>query len=253
MPLFDDEIERLSARIVPLDRFVRLVSSELGQPIFFSENDERGFRYTQPDYRHFCLLRSCRMVSALNASIALVKSGFTQEIGVLLRSILEYNSQVEYVLLHRDGTGAPVGKVAAFLKNFFEDNRRTGPVKKTLKLIQKEVHDAVGRNLDEAGFNDTNDRSSSEMMSNVYRIFSSYVHGRYPESMNLFGGRPGHFHLNGMRGTPKDGENIEMVDTLITTVSNSLVQIVQSLNLFDRVLRDDVLAHWYRGAIESGH
>jgi hypothetical protein len=29
--------------------------------------------------------------------------------------------------------------------------------------------------------------------------------------MDLYGGRPGQFHLHGMNGTPKEGENLEIL------------------------------------------
>jgi hypothetical protein len=40
---------------------------------------------------------------------------------------------------------------------------------------------------------------------------------KYPEVMDLYGGTPGRFHLDGMRGTPKDEENHQIVDTFVDT------------------------------------
>ena len=67
--------------------------------------------------------------------------------------------------------------------------------------------------------------------------------------MDLFGGRPGHFHLRGMRGTPKDKENINIIDTLITSVSNCLIQVVQGLHLYDSVDANSMLEAWYREGV----
>ena len=41
---------------------------------------------------------------------------------------------------------------------------------------------------------------------------SNYVHAKNPEIMDLYGGVPGRFHLDGMRGTPKDEENLQIID-----------------------------------------
>ena len=247
MTNFELEIERLANRVIPLERFVHFLAARLERPYLFRGSNERGFRYETPDYCHFCLLRSSRMVSALNASIGLAKDGYVQEIAVLLRTIIEYSSQVDYVLLHRANDGVPTGRAATFVSSFFEDSRRTGgeASKKRMKLNQKDVHDAVGKNLDEFNSEIAKGKKASELMSNVYIAFSNYVHGRYPETMDLYGGRPGRFHLRGMRGTPKDSENIETIDTFITTVSNSLIQVTQGLHLRDAVCADDVLADWY--------
>jgi hypothetical protein len=43
-----------------------------------------------------------------------------QEIGVLLRSVIEYNTQVEYILLSRDEKGNVIGKAAEFLSNYLK-------------------------------------------------------------------------------------------------------------------------------------
>ena len=248
---FDNELERLANKVAPLEKFVQAFAAEFEIPHLFSSTDERGYRFKSPDYRHFCLLRACRIVSALNASIALARSGHVQEIGVLLRTVIEYASQVEYVLISRDKQGEVTGKAAAFVSSFFDDNRRTGPEadRKRVKLNQKVVHDAVGANLDELN-STVRVRTASDLMSHVYVVFSNYVHGRYPETMDLYGGKPGRFHLDGMRNTPKDLENIEIIDTLITSASNCFIQVAQNLQLRSVLASDPIIATWYRQALD---
>ena len=114
-----------------------------------------------------------------------------------------------------------------------------------MKLNQKDVHDELAKISMNSNSAIAKGKKASELMSNVYIEFSNYVHGRYPETMDLYGGRPGRFHLRGMRGTPKIFENIETIDTFITTVSNLLIQVTQGLHLRDAVCADDVLADWY--------
>jgi hypothetical protein len=250
--IFDQALDRLASRVIPLERFVHHLGARFDPPHLFKSLDERGYRFKNPDYRHFCLLRACRIVSALNASIALARFGHVQEIGVLLRTVIEYSSQVEYILLNRNEQGVVTGKAAAFVSSFFEDNRRTGQGtnRKRVKLNQKDVHEAIGANLDE--FNLTaRSRTTSELMSHVYLVFSNYVHGRYPESMDLFGGRPGRFHLHGMRGTPKDQENIELIDTLITSASNCFIQVAQGLKMQSSIASDKILADWYQDGVSG--
>jgi hypothetical protein len=64
--------------------------------------------------------------------------------------------------------------------------------------------------------------------------------------MDLYGGIPGHFHLRGMRGTPKDAENLAAIGSAIETVSITLMQMVTTFKLHDLVVRDKVLADWFR-------
>jgi hypothetical protein len=154
------------------------------------------------------------------------------------------------VLINRNEQGEVIERAAAFVSSFFGDNRRTGQHadRKRVKLNQKDVHDAIGANLDEF-VSAVGPRTTSDLMSHVYVVFSNYVHGRYPEKMDLNGGRPGRFHLDGMRNTPKDVENIEIIDTLITTASNCLIQIVQNLELQSLLASNPVVSTWYREAL----
>jgi len=62
--------------------------------------------------------------------------------------------------------------------------------------------------------------------------------------MNLYGGRPGLFHMYGMSRTPKDAENLEILDTLITSASNSLKGMVIDLKLRQLVQADPALTAW---------
>jgi hypothetical protein len=64
--------------------------------------------------------------------------------------------------------------------------------------------------------------------------------------MDLYGGSPPRFHLRGMSGTPKDLENIEMLDTYITSVSLVLKLLVAKLDLGDVLRNNNELLAWYR-------
>lgn len=244
---FDDEIERLRRRVAPLAKFLHAISQSLEKPRLKPSPDYLGFRYENPKLIQFCLLRGVRIVSALNASIELAKGGYTQEIGVVLRTMIEYASQIDFMLASIDDAGILSKKATRFLDDFFADDTRP-PVGKRVKLPQKEVHDIVGKRMDDvaaAAGKDTRQRKpATDLLSNVYLIFSNYVHGRYPETMDLYGGRPGSFHLYGMSRTPKDGENLEILETLITTASNSLKGMVIDLNLQQIVQSDPELAAW---------
>jgi hypothetical protein len=72
------------------------------------------------------------------------------------------------------------------------------------------------------------------------------VHGKYPETMDLYGGTPGRFHL---RRTPKDAENLATIDSFVETVSITFAQMVSNFRLHDLVERDPVMADWFRSAL----
>jgi hypothetical protein len=111
----------------------------------------------------------------------------------------------------------------------------------------------LGKTLDKLADEQPSDGRvpAASLYSNVYRIFSNYVHGKYPEIMDLFGGRPGKFHLCGMSGTPKDAENLATIDTFITTASNSLIFIIQRLNMSVLLQSNQALVSWYKETLED--
>jgi hypothetical protein len=76
------------------------------------------------------------------------------------------------------------------------------------------------------------------------------VHAKYPECMDMYGGTPGHFHLKGMGGTPKDIENMEQIASSIETASNAFVILIQQLKLMDLLIDDETLSTWYRERLE---
>jgi hypothetical protein len=252
---FEQALDGLRTRTYPLARFVHEFTNTLDRP--FKDRSEIAYRFTKPNYKHFCLLRACRIVSALNAMIALAEGGFTQEIGILFRVVYEAYTQIEATMAQIRKDGAVSGEVATFIDGYFNDRTRRNvgrpsrsPNKsKNPKLSQKIVNELIGEQLEPLSTIQRDDptwKSAAERLAYLNDVFSNYVHGRYPESMDLYGGIPGRFHLTGMRGTRKDSENLEVISTVITSASHCFIDIVQTLNLRELLSHDPMLTEWYR-------
>lgn len=250
---FERPWRALEQRIAPLERLVMVIASSLKPPKYYREYEDAGFRYEAPDVRHFCLLKAARVVSALNASVHLARGGYVQEIAVLMRTVIECTTHIEYVL-DLDNSAAHKAAVEVYLKAFFDDARRhpVAAIKKA-QVPQGKVHETLGKTLDEiaAACGDTKERKpAATLYSHVYRVFSNYVHAKYPECMDMYGDTPGRFYLRGMRGTPKDSENLEQIASLIETASNAFVIFIQQLSLKDLLVDDEILSAWYKGRFE---
>lgn len=243
-------LKTLRSKIDVLENAVQFVSATLPPPLpYHSGFVHSGFRFGRPTWKHFCLLKSVRAVSGLNACFALLPGGFSQEISVLLRTIVECTTHIEYVLASvKDGI---LEKPASeYVERYFLDFRRN-EVSDFLrpKVRQGEVHKAVGSETDQLisqtdRSNEFQNVDSAKLLSNVYLTYSNYVHSRYPEVMDLYGGQPLHFHLRGMPNTVRDEENLEIVDCLTDTVSNALKFIVIRMDLSDQISKNDTLAAW---------
>jgi hypothetical protein len=241
----------LSKRVEPLERFLEIFAKSLTPPfIYDSALHHFGFRYGKPDLRHFCLLKGIRAVSALNASIELVRKGFTQELYVLLRTVVEFKSHIEYVLSARSEDGTLQEDVEHHIQQYFSDFKRNSPADyKRPKIRQGDVHEAVGRmytdDIQKTGSDRFKDAVPAKLLSNIYLNFSNYVHGRYPEAMDMFGGEPPKFHLRGMGGTPKDDENFAMLEASIESISITLRILIQKLGMQGIVAAEKDVSAWF--------
>jgi hypothetical protein len=247
MTRLEFELARLRRRVSPLERLLHLVATTLEPPELVDIGNGRGFRFSQPGLTHFCLLRGARIVSALNAAIELARVGYPQEIAVLLRTMIEYTTQIDFMLESQTPDGKLSDQAAAFIEDYFQDAKRPPPATaiKRKKLNQEKVHKLIGARLDNVAGDGVTKRAD-EMLSNIYFIFSNYVHGRYPESMDLYGGRPGRFHLQGMSGTPKDLENIAALESMITSASNCFKGLILGLRLQSTIKHDSTIVEWCR-------
>ena len=244
----------LRLRIVPLERAIGQLAASLRPPHLIQYGGGKGFRYDNPDIRHFCLVKAARVVSGLNACIELARSGYTQEVAVVARTLIECATHIEFVLELND-TDQHKKLVKEYFEAFFADSKREpGASNKKVQVSQGLVSDTLGQSLDEiaAALGDGEGRTpAATLYREVYRTYSNYVHAKYPECMDLYGGTPGHFHLCGMSNTPKDEENIEQIASHIETACNTFVIMVQQLDLLDLVREDEILQGWYRARVES--
>lgn len=248
---FEAELRRLRLRIDPLERLVHAIAGSLPAPLRYDSGKlHHGFRYGKPNVAHFCLLKAARVVSALNAALELARCGYTQEISVLIRTLVECTTHIEFVLdaLYQAGQLDPAAE--KYVQDYFADFARNSANDfKRAQVRQNTVNKRLGQTLDrfvQQSDDDFKDIPREQLYSDMYLTFSNYVHAKYPEVMDMYGGTPAHFHLRGMKGTPKDAENLEWLDTSVTTASITLRLMVSTLRLHDLVEGDEVLANWFR-------
>jgi hypothetical protein len=124
------QLQALRSRVDPLEKLVHAFAERLPAPLrYHSGQRHHGFRYGKPDVRHFCLLKAVRAVSALNAAIELARCGYVQEIAVLIRTVIESTTHIEFVLSGHIGavkSGPGGGKVCAGLFCRFRAQRGDG-------------------------------------------------------------------------------------------------------------------------------
>lgn len=244
------ELEKFKELTDQFSVVIDCFASSINKPLMYDSSQiHAGFRYGKPEAKHFCMLKAVRAVSGLNAVICLAEKGFNQEIFVLLRTIVECTAHIEFVLAGLAGE-ALAKKQEKVVEAFFADFRRNGADDyKGQHLRQEDVHKEISRYIEELGVTGKESRfaevSAKDLMSNIYRNFSNYVHARYPEVMDMYGGDPAKFHMNGMSGTQKDRESVAAISVFVDSVSLTLGHMIQKFDMRDAMKDIDKIAHWF--------
>jgi hypothetical protein len=114
-----------------------------------------------------------------------------------MRTVAEFTTHIEFVL-DMDDSAEHELKVKNYIEAFLADSRRdpeaelkkgAGSPRYRTHLHRQNARQAHGK---QAGSVEGRTPAAS-LYSNVYRIYSNYVHGKYPEIMDLYGGTPGRF------------------------------------------------------------
>lgn len=178
------------------------------QPKFVKDNTYPRWRFPNEGVAEAVLLKGARIISALNALINLLRGGYVQEMGVICRTIDEFLLDIAFLL-----EGFPKkelsGSQRQFLDDFYQEefDRPENPLESTQKrktVSRKKMYASIGRTMSEI----VNPQHGQKIFSTIGKAFSGYVHGAYPHVMELYGGSPPKFHLDGMLNTPRDEEAV---------------------------------------------
>ncbi|MER9304784.1 hypothetical protein NKJ06_06195 [Mesorhizobium sp. M0293] len=246
----ENALSSLGEKILFLQSAVSFLEAELGRLLIVPDGDQAiAFRFASPNIVHFCILHLIRVVSCLNATIVLARHGYVQEICVLIRTGYEFISKVDYV---STGYYDPEQrqKVKLYVERYFSDStRKPKRLDKDVSPRQKEINEGLQKNYEnttKAPKPSDDERGIAEMHRYVLSVFGNYVHARYPEVMDMFGGTPVQLHMSGMKGTPKDAENIVQIYTLFESTDLSLKNVYLRLGYANSDSTPPSLREWAR-------
>lgn len=194
----------LDSRLSDLEALYHEMAGAIRPPVFVDVGGYMAWRYETRSESLACFLKGVKIVSTLNASMVLLRSGYAQEIGALCRMIDDYCNEVFFLLKPQDGNSFSKDQVQ-FLEDFFQEefDNPTNPLGSTQKRANvpvRKIHATFGK----IAKSELNPSDVQELLHTTHQAFSGYVHGAYPHIMEMFGGpRP---HLRGMHGTPRVDE-----------------------------------------------
>ena len=217
-----------------LESALTALGAQFEEPSFFDDNDYPRFRHREQSNRLAAYLKAVRIVSALNASLVLLEHGFVEELGVIFRTIDEFLEDMIF-LLSPQVEGRPSQAQTQYLDDFYQEefsdpNNPLTSEQKRNRLPRRKVYASLGvftRDI-------VNPSDGAELHRTLSQAMSGYVHGAYPHIMELYGGNPPHFHLNGMLGTPAH-------ESWITQARHYYYRGIQALMLLSQVFQNETL------------
>lgn len=147
------------------------------------------------------VMKLARLTAALHSSMVLHQIGQLQDLGAIQRIVDEQNEDICF-LCHAVIKGELTPRHHEFLKEFWQEELENVGTPQMRSIprhrVPREQIRAYLANLPENGLN----QSTAVHVTNLIgKTFSGYIHGAGSHIMELYGGDPAHFHVEGMVGT----------------------------------------------------
>lgn len=202
------------------------------QPEFVDESGSMCFRYKETSSLLFQFLKCVRVVSGLNAAVILLKSGYIQEVGVLIRTIHEFNHDIEFIQEGHE-KGYLSDKQQQLVNLFFSakiptEEELLSDMKKEPTVARRKLYPTIARDL-----NPENPHKIQHTLKATEEIYSGYVHGSYPHTMEMYDGCSNLFCINGMRSTQRISDWVHYLAFCVHPSLNAFIGIAQYLKLFE--------------------
>lgn len=215
-----------------LEKSIYMFCDEISKPSWINDKDNIFPRYQNPISLHFQILQAVRIVSGLNASVCLLNSGYTQETGVIVRTIEEFLSKIMFI--HEAHVkGHRTTEQQRLIDEYFKyDIRSTKDIIEgnNFWVNMNKAYASFARILAE-GTKNSDVYSVQRKLRALYDAYSGYVHGFYPHIMEMYEGGTERFRINGMRGTRRIKEMIKTIASCVVRTLNTLSLIAKSLQL----------------------
>lgn len=167
------------------------------------------WRFRDRDIHHALVMKLALIQSTLRAAMLLLEYGYVAQQAMLQRIIDEANEDVlflVYAVTNDAHTQLHDRYLAAFWAEEFQDVERITETHQSREMVpRKKIRAFLARISGEV----SNPSKTVDATTVISKVYSGFVHGAAPHIMETYGGKPPHFHLHGMLGTPRMAEYTE--------------------------------------------
>jgi hypothetical protein len=164
------------------------------------------FRYVEQTIHQAIVQKLARTVSGLHSVDLLLAAGFIQEVGALQRVLDELNEDIQFLALgviYDDIRKLHDRYLKAFYLEEFDADYESSKAEPREMVPRKKIR-AYLANSEASGPDPSTGIKAAKDIGNTY---SGYIHAASPHVMDMYGGQPAHFHVQGMLNTPRMEEH----------------------------------------------
>ncbi|MCE5294259.1 MAG: hypothetical protein LLF94_06555 [Chlamydiales bacterium] len=197
IPVFTNCIGRLAVATQAMETMI------VPKPVFTDISGFKKFRYEEQTVYHVALLKGVRVVSGLNACLHLLAGGFVQEVMVIVRTLDDFLHEMIFILENGE-SGALDNQQRKFLEDFFKEEFKnpSNPLLNETRrdtVPKRKIWASVARKMQPIA----NPSDFQKICQITNDTLSGYVHGAYPHIMEMYGGNPPKYHVEGMLVEPR--------------------------------------------------
>jgi hypothetical protein len=224
-----DEIHRVMVKAF------RQIENAVPPPKFVEVHGGMAFRCVERTAEQAMVQKLARVISGLGSVRVLLAHGYTQEIATLQRTLDEFGQDIIFLSLPLLGD-EKTELHDRFLKAFFDEefDQHGDPLSSSQRremIPRRKIRAAIARSK----HGPIDPSTHTEIQRTIDKAYSGYVHGASPQILDMYGGAPPHFHIEGMRGTPR-------IETAARDLWNYFHRGLNAMMCVALVLRMHVLA-----------
>jgi hypothetical protein len=168
--------------------------------------DSFAYRYVERTLHQALVQKLARYASTLQAAKILLEAGFLQEQAALQRMLDEIQEDVSFLsisVIFKSPTSLHQEYLDAFFEEEFDADTALASTQRRPMIPRQKIRAYIARALG----NEADPSTALEAARTLSKGYSGYVHAASPQIMDMYGGNPPHFHMMGMRGTPREEEH----------------------------------------------
>ncbi len=191
-----------------MENVFRRLEAQVPPPQPVPWRDSFVFRHKEKTIQQALLQKVARSISALHAVDVLLLHGLLQEQAVLHRTLDEIREDI-FFLAAAITNDQVTDRHRQFLEEFFAEEfpDPDNPLARHQKpnmVPRRKIRAYINRILS----TDPNPSRLADIEESISSVYSGYVHASSPQIMDMCGGDPPLFHIDGMLGTPRMEEHI---------------------------------------------